>query len=35
MLDIGTIPIENSISRLTFYMECPKNKFVGGVAGEI
>lgn len=35
MIDIGSIPIEDSISKLTFYMDMPSNKNVGGVAGEI
>jgi chitin synthase len=36
MIDIGTIPLADSISRLTFFMDDEKyNKNVGGVAGEI
>ena len=35
MIDIGTIPKTDSISRLTFYMNEKCNKNVGGVAGEI
>lgn len=35
MLDIGTIPLPDSISWMTFYMNEKCNKNVGGVAGEI
>lgn len=33
MIDIGTIPLHNSISKIFLYLE--KFKFVGGAAGEI
>ena len=35
MIDIGTIPMKNSISKLMFYMMHSSNKNCGGVAGEI
>jgi hypothetical protein len=35
MIDIGSIPMKNSISKLMLYMSLPGNKNCGGVAGEI
>ena len=35
IIDIGTIPKADSISKLAFYMDLPGNEDVGGVAGEI
>ena len=35
MIDIGTIPKADSISKLAFYMDLNGNENVGGVAGEI
>lgn len=35
MIDIGSIPMKNSISKLMFYMMEKSNINCGGVAGEI
>ena len=35
MIDIGTIPLKDSIAKLTYYMNDKNHSHVGGVAGEI
>jgi len=35
MIDVGTIPLTNSISEFVLFMDLPQNKNCGGCAGEI